>query len=120
MQISAEKFLQLQEELKVYRNSMNEAIEMILDKGISEYPIFIAHQDTFGAGIPIINRYKVQGNWNINVSTLEEFLQKKLITPAKAKAFKQTYKPIADFICFFVLSELGAQFIFLPRVSSGL
>ena len=120
MQLSAENFLFLQEELKLYRKAMNEALAIIQDKGVTDYPIFIAHQDTFEAGIPIINRYHVKGNWNINVSSLEEFVQKKLIVSHKIKAFKLSYKPVEDYICFFVLSELGAQFIFLPRVSSGL
>lgn len=116
MQISTEKFIQLQDELKVYRKALNEALDIILTRGVTEYPIFIAHQDTFEAGIPLFNRYEVKGNWNINVSSLEEFIAKKIILRRKVEAFKQTYKPTADFICFFVLSELGAQFIFLPRV----
>ncbi len=115
MQIGAEKFLLLQEELKVYRNAMNKALEIILAKGVTEYPIFVAHQDSFEAGIPIINRYEVKGNWNINVSSLEEFVQKKIILKSKLVAFKKSYKSTADFICFFVLSELGAQFVYLPR-----
>lgn len=115
MQIGAEKFLLLEEELKVYRNAMNKALDIIQAKGVTEYPIFVAHQDTFDAGIPIINRYNVNGNWNINVSSLEEFVEKKLILKSKVAAFKKSYKSTDDFICFFVLSELGAQFIFLTR-----
>jgi len=115
MQIGAEKFLLLQEELKVYRNAMNKALDIIQAQGVTQYPIFVAHQDSFEAGIPIINRYEVKGNWNINVSSLEEFIQKRLIVKSKVAAFKKTYKSIDDFICFFVLSELGAQFVFLPR-----
>lgn len=116
MEISTEKFIQLQDELKVYRKALNDAMNIILEKGITEYPIFIAHQDTFEAGIPLFKRYEVQGNWNINVSSLEEFVSKKIIQSRKVEAFKQTFKSTDDFICFFVLSELGAQFIFLPRV----
>jgi hypothetical protein len=115
MEISAEKFLQLEEELKVYRPALNQALDIILERGITEHPIFIAHQDTFEAGVPVFNRYQVKGNWNINVSTMEEFVQKKLILPQKLNQFKLTYKPPTDYICFFVLSELGAQYIFLPR-----
>jgi hypothetical protein len=116
MQVSTEKFLQLQEELKAYRKALNQALDILLEKGVTDFPIFIAHQDTFNAGIPIIKRTEVKGNWNINVSSLEEFIQKKIISSRKEAPFKQTYKPATDYICFFVLSELGAQFIFLPRV----
>lgn len=116
MQVSTEKFLQLQEELKAYRKALNRALDILLEKGVTEFPIFIAHQDTFNAGIPIIKRAEVKGNWNINVSSLEEFIRKKIISARKEASFKQTYKPATDYICFFVLSELGAQFIFLPRV----
>ena len=116
MQVSTEKFLVLQEELKVYRNALNRALDIMLEQGITEYPIFIAHQATFNAGIPIISRSEVKGNWNINVSSLEEFILKKIISSRKVASFKQSYRPATDYICFFVLSELGAQFIFLPRV----
>lgn len=115
MQVSAERFLLLEMELKVYKNALNKAIDVMLDKGI-EYPIFIAHQDSFEVGIPIIDRYKVSGNWNINVSSMEEFIKHQLIKPGKIDSFKKNYKPVEDFICFFVLSELGAQYIYLPRV----
>ncbi len=115
MQAGAEKFIQLQEELMAYRKAMNSALDIILEREITEYPIFIAHQDTFDAGIPIIKRHEVNGNWNINVSTLEEFIQKKIIQPNKVNAFKAAFKSPQDYICFFVLSELGAQFIYLPR-----
>ncbi len=115
MQISAEKFLILEEELKTYRTALSKAIDIILEKGVTEHPIFIAHQDTFQAGIPIIKRHEVKGNWNINVSSLEEFIQKRIIVKSKIASFKKTYKSPDHFICFFVLSELGAQFVFVPR-----
>jgi hypothetical protein len=116
MKVNPDKFLQLEEELKAYRPALNQAIPIILQKAITQYPIFIAHQDSFAAGIPIINRYEVNGNWNINVSSLEEFVKKKIISAPKIEAFKRGYKNPEDFICFFVLSELGAQFIYLPRI----
>ena len=72
-----------------YRKAMNSALDIILEREITEYPIFIAHQDTFDAGIPIIKRHEVNGNWNINVSTLEEFIQRKSFNQIKSMRLKQ-------------------------------
>lgn len=112
---SKKKYKILHKELKHYKNMMIQASETIKDQNVSEYPIMIAHQHEISVGIPIADKNKVKGNWSINASTLEEFISKQLIEQKKVDSFKTIYKSRQKFICMFVLSELGAEFIFLPK-----
>ena len=110
-----DKFRLLEVELSSYKKMMGEAGDMIRTQDISDYPIFIIHQQHVEIGIPIAERDKVKGNWSVNASTMEEMVSKSVIDEAKYEEFTGIYKDPAEFLCLFVLSELGAQFIFIPR-----
>ena len=96
--------------------AMSQASDTIIDKEVSAYPIMIAHQQELELGIPIVTTKTFpQGKWNIHASSLEEFVAKQIINTEKVQNFRATYKDVKSFICIFSLSELGAQFVFLPR-----
>ena len=118
MDVSKKQYRLLEKELAHYKPMMILASDTIKDQGVSEYPIMVAHQHEMSVGISIADKNKVKGNWSINASTLEEFISKQLIEPNKIDSFKTIYKSLQKFICMFVLSELGAEFIFLPKDSS--
>jgi len=109
------KFLKLEKELEGYRKMMGEASDTIIDGDVSEYPIFVVHQQTVELGIPIAKKEEVDGNWSINASSLEEMVSKQIVHNRKIEEFKKVYKDPGHYLCLFVLSELGAQFIFIPR-----
>jgi len=111
----AELFIRLQIELKEYVKPLGEAIDIMIDSEVSQYPIFVIHQQEVEIGVPIINHEEVNGNWSVNASSMEEFIVKQIIAKDKIKAFQESYKDPTDFICIFSLSELGAQFIFIKR-----
>lgn len=115
MSTKSEKFLKLEEELEPYRMLMSQAADIIMDKDVSSYPIFVVHQQEMEMGIPIADKEKVKGNWSINASSLEEFVTKQIIFEEKVEEFKKSYKSPDAYLCLFVLSELGAQFIFIPK-----
>lgn len=111
----AESYITLEKELDIYRKIMTQAATVILDTEVSKYPILVAHQQELELGIPIFKREENQGaKWSIHASTLEEFVSRQVIFPEKIEEFKTNYKTIDSSICVFVLSELGAEFIFLP------
>ena len=109
------KFLQLESELSVYKRVMRQAADTIIDENVSEYPVFVVHQQEVEIGIPIAVKGKVKGNWSINASTLEELISKNIINSEKIDSFKTIYKSPKTHLCCFVLSELGAQFLFIDR-----
>lgn len=112
----AEQLAQLQTELNGYKTALAKAADTIKENNISEYPIFIFHQHTFDAGIPIIDRTETKGNWSVNASSLEELTTKQIIQPDKTSEFIGVITSHGTDLCLFVLSELGANFIFLPRI----
>mgnify|MGYP000273770305 CR=1 FL=1 len=102
-------------ELQTYLPALAEAAETIVTNDVSLYPIFVIHQHFVDIGIQMVDRDKVSGNWSVNASTLEEFATKQIITSEKVDAFRKVYKGKQNEFCLFVLSELGADFIFLPK-----
>ncbi len=109
------KYQQLEEEMAPYTGLMGKAADAILDQDISSYPIFVVHQFNLEIGIPILERRENGPKWSINASTLEELATKKIVEMDRVDNFRQVYKDPREFLCLFVLSDLGANFIFLPR-----
>ncbi|HEB61980.1 MAG TPA: hypothetical protein ENI82_02405 [Bacteroidetes bacterium] len=109
-----EKMLLIKQQLEPFTKMANQAAKKIKEEGVSNYPIFVAHQDQLEIGIPLLNRVEAGTFWSINASTLEEFYTKKLILDEKLEDFKKLYKEHKGDICFFVVSELGAQYLFIP------
>ena len=105
----------LESELKTYIPTLADAAETIVANDVSLYPIFVIHQHFVDIGIQMVDKEKVNGNWSVNASTLEEFVTKQIIQPEKVEDFKKRYKEAKEELCLFVLSELGADFIFLPK-----
>jgi hypothetical protein len=110
-----ETYLSLQEELKPYVKMLGQASDVIRDQDVSKYPIFVIHQQEVEIGLPLYDKEKQGGLWNINASSLEEFVSKNIVHDEKANEFIENYKDPELNVCAFVLSELGANFIFLPR-----
>ncbi|MCB0642995.1 MAG: hypothetical protein KDC44_15205, partial [Phaeodactylibacter sp.] len=81
------KYRLLESELAPYKKALGEAADTVIDQDVSEYPIFVVHQQQVDIGIPIIDREKVKGNWSVNVSTLEEFVTKQIIEEEKVEEF---------------------------------
>jgi len=111
----SEKLLLIEKEMKIYLPLLSKASDKILKSKASSFPIFVVAKQPIALGISLVDREKVNSNWSINASSLEEFISKELIFEAKAEDFKKTYKDPKLFICLFVLSDLGAQFMFVPR-----
>ncbi len=109
------RFKLLEKELKPYMEVLTNAMDTILDQEVSDFPIMVIHKGEVEVGIPLVDRNKVAGNWSVNASTLEEFTVKNLITTEKIDSFKSLYESHSDQICLFLLSEFGANFVFIKR-----
>lgn len=109
-----DKFLALEKEILPYKKVLAQAADVILNENVSKYPIFIIHQQELEMGVLLIEA-GIKFKWSVNASTLEEFVSKELIFMEKTKEFINTYKDPDQYLCLFLLSELGAQFIFIPR-----
>jgi len=106
---------QIEREIRQYVPILSKASDSVLDQDISNYPIFIVHQGELELGISVIDPKKVQSQWAVNLSILEEFAAKQLIKPDKIDAFREVFKNPQEQLCLFVISEIGANFIFIPK-----
>lgn len=112
---NAEDFITLKEELKAYVGVLDQAAEIIKNERVSKYPIMVVHKQEVEIGIPLEMKNAMPGNWSINASTLEEFVGKNIVDNEKVDEFRALYKRHDNHVCLFILSELGAQFIFFEK-----
>lgn len=115
---SAEDFMMLKDQLKVYVPIMQKAGDIVQDEGVSNYPIMVVHKQEVEIGIPLEISIDLPGRWKVHVSTLEEFVSKKIIEDEKIDEFRNLYKQHENHVCLFVLSQLGAQFVFFDKMHS--
>ncbi len=111
---STEKLFLIEQSIKKFIPIINKAADAMRASDMSQYPIFIMHKQVIALGLSLIER-SPNSEWAINVSNLEEFVSKQLIFENKVEEFKATYKDPKEYNCFFVLSDLGAQFLFLAK-----
>jgi hypothetical protein len=104
----------LESDLKFYNESIKEVATEIMLEGISEYPIFVAHQHEVKLGEPILDRIELNTEWSIHASTIEEFSEKGIIQENKKDRFIAQYKDPQHFMCLFVIVPEGANFVFYP------
>lgn len=113
---NVELFMTLREDIKRYSALLGRASDKIRNESVSKYPVFVLSQEEIPLGVKMVKKGGKSGKWNVHASTLEEFVAKNLVEKDKVDEFIKAYKDPHTFLCLFVLSELGAKFIFLPRV----
>lgn len=104
----------LEKDLELYAESIREIALEIIAEGVSQHPVFVAHQHTVSIGEMILNKEELNTNWNIQASMVEEFIEKGIIKPELKELFLKNYKKPEDFMCVFVIVPEGANFIFYP------
>jgi len=102
-------------DLQSYEDYLLEISTEIRESKVSKYPIFVLHQQAnLDFGKPVIDKERSKTKWSVNVSLIEEFVNKKIIEYEKAKNFTQIYKDAETFICIFLVTEKSSNFIFRP------
>ena len=104
----------LETDLLFYEDPIKEVSKDIRKSGLSKFPIFVAHEHASDLGELILSREDLGTQWSIHASTLEEFLEKKIILKDKQEFFEINYKDPNKFICLFVIVPEGANFVFFP------
>lgn len=101
-------------DLNFYKDSIREVSQDIISEGFSQYPIFIAHQAEVKLGEVILDREELGTNFTIQATTLEDLVDKKVVLSANVARFKAAYKDPEKHCCIFLVTEHGAQFVFVP------
>lgn len=103
------------EEINQYHALMQEAFEGVINEGVSNYPVFIFHQQEVNVGLPIADRHDIAGEWSVNISTLEEFYIKGLVVMEQVEEIKAKIIGHPPQYCCLVLTEGKGSLIFLAR-----
>jgi hypothetical protein len=94
--------------------TLRDIAEEVIDEGISEYPIFVATQQPLDLGRAIPDLDEVPLTWQFRASLLEELVKRKVVQPDHVYRFQRTYDNPRRKACVFVITEVGAQFVFVP------
>ena len=100
--------------LDFFNDSIKEVSLDIINNKISEYPVFIAHEDRINLGEFLFDKEEFDMNWHISVTTLEQLVELDIVKNERQGDFKKVYKPPTTHICLLLISEKGANFIFKP------
>ena len=106
--------ISLERDLKFFHESIREVAVEIMVEGLSQYPIFVAHQHELKLGELILDRNDLNTEWSIHASTLEEFVDKGVIKPVLKERFIKAYKDPYEYMCLFVVVPEGANFVYYP------
>lgn len=107
------------EQIGYYENLMNDAFESVINEGVSKYPVFIFHQQEVTVGIPIADRNAIAGDWSVNISTLEEFYIKGLVSIEQVEEIKSKISGEPPLFCCLVLAADKASLVFPQRSAEG-
>lgn len=116
--MSKEKDIYLQrfgQDINHYHALMYEAFNGVINEGVSNYPVFIFHRQEVNVGLQIADWHEIVGDWSVNLSTLEEFYIKGLVTIEQVEEIKKKITGNPPQYCCLVLSEGEGSLIFLPR-----
>lgn len=108
----------LENDIHIIGTYMREFSRHVIGQEISEYPIYIAHQEGVALGKPFMTKDQHKLNWNFNVSVLEEFVTKKVVEREKVEEFMSTFGDPEERACIFVVVEDEASFVFVDYLLS--
>ena len=103
------------DEINHYQALMKEAFDGVINEGVSNYPVFIFHQQEVTVGLPIADCMEIGGLWSVNISTLEEFYIKGVVMIEQVDEIKAKIKGNPPQYCCLVLAEGKGSLIFLAR-----
>ena len=89
---SSSPLVSLKKDLDFYKEAIKEVSEEIISEGLSEYPVFIAHQHEVSLGELILDKKELGTSWSIHASTLEEFVERGVIGEERKARFIKHYK----------------------------
>jgi hypothetical protein len=104
----------LDQNLKIYKESIREIADEILQAEVSKYPIFVASRDAISIGRMVIDKEELALEWSIYASTLEEFVRRGIVKEDKLSDFRKAWKNPEHFFCIFAVLDQTASFIYVP------
>lgn len=100
--------------LKQHSKTIRQAMDVIVNEGVSNYPIIMVCPESLDLDIGIILLHDKPTKWLFKATTLEELVMKKVVDISKKDEFTQLYKSKSGYICLFMVNQDESGFIFHP------
>lgn len=104
----------LRTDLILFNDLIKEVSEEMIENEVTQRPIFLAHQHESALGEVLIERNEMNSEWDIHVTSFEEFVEKGVINKDKEDFFLSNYKDPTKFMCILVMVPEGANFVYFP------
>jgi hypothetical protein len=93
---------------------LKDAAYQVKSRGYSNFPIFPICKQKTEIGQTLIPKGHLDTQWFYNISYIDEFLQRELITKENEEEFKKVFKDPEEFCCLFVIDYDFTNFVFIP------
>ena len=121
MEIDQEIIKSIDNDLRAYEDYLLDLSKKIRTSQVTKYPIFVLHQENIlELGKTIIDAARSKTKWSVNVSHLEDFVNRKIIEQDKIDSFRSVFKNPDEFCCIFILTNKFSNFVFRPYTTSNL
>ena len=101
------------EQLKPWIAVLGQASDTLINQGVSNYPIAVISNEDIELGIALSK--EGEDVLRIKISTLEEFVSKRVIDSEKVNEFKNAYKDPEIYLCLAIFTIGENEIIFLPK-----
>ncbi|GEM_PF-6020657 len=97
-----------------YGKTMYQASQRILQEGVTKYPMFIATRDLSQLGVPLILGKEYRREWNIFMSSPEEFYNKQVMSRAEIEQFLKDFKDPQKYLCVLFIEGKDIRLLYIP------
>ena len=104
----------ISKDFAVVSDTIKEAAYQMRIRKISDYPIFPVSKIDLPIGSLLIHKQELDLKWNYNISFLDEFVQRQLVTSEHIEDFKRNYKNPDEFACLFIVDQDFTNLLFIP------
>ena len=95
-------------------DQLKEASYQIRARKLSLHPIFTTSREPIAIGSSLFAANDMGNSWYYGVSSVEEFLQRGLITEDNIEHFEKSYRDPDEFCCLFVVDKEFINFVYIP------
>lgn len=102
------------EDFAFVSETLREAAYAVRKRGFSDFPIFPICKVEQPIGQLLLASAELNLTWNYNITYLDEFIQRNIISEERVEEFKKNYKDPDEFCCLFVIDNDFTNFVFIP------
>lgn len=104
----------IRNDLRIIGPTMRTFSQHVINEEISQFPVYIAFQDVVSIGKTFLTKENDHLNWHYNVSILEEFVKRGVVSEEKLEDFLETFGDPEERACIFVVLPEQGGFVFVP------